>query len=57
MPFKSTPSFHLSRIEDFEYEKPIEEAVHVHEVCKLDNDPRDLDKVIRDFFGYTYTSC
>ena len=37
MPFESTPSFHLNRIEDIEYKKPVEEVIHVPEVCILDN--------------------
>ena len=51
MPFESTPLYLLNRIEELEYQKPVEKAVHVHEVCKLDNDSRCLDKVIRDYMA------
>jgi len=47
MPFESTPSFHLNRIEDLEYKKPVEEVIHVYEVCILDNYPQFL-KIVRD---------
>ena len=57
MPFESTLSFHLNQIEELEYEKPIEEDVHVRKVFKLDNDPWCRDKVNRVYFGYMYTSC
>ena len=39
MPFEPIPSFHLNLIEKFEYEKPVEEVVHVHTVCKVDDSP------------------
>jgi len=48
MPFEFTPSFHLNRIEEIEYKKPVEEVIHVHEVCILDNNPQYLKIVIRD---------
>ena len=48
MPFESTPSFYLNQIEEFEYKKPIEEVIHVHEVCILDNYTQFMKKVIRD---------
>jgi len=37
MPFEPTPSFYLNQIEELEYEKHVEEVVHVHKVCKVDD--------------------
>jgi len=51
MPFESTLSFHLNRIEELEHEKPVEEVVKVHEVYKLANDPQCLDEVIRNYLA------
>jgi len=51
MPFESTPSFHLNRIEELEHEKHVEKVVKVHEVYKLDNDPQCLDEVIRYYLA------
>ena len=48
MPFES-PLFHFNQFKELECEKPVEEVVYVHEVCKLDHGTRCLDKVIRDY--------
>ena len=48
IPFDSIPSFHRNQIEDFEYEKPFEEVVHVYKVCKVDDAPLCLDKLFKD---------
>ena len=48
MPFESTPLFHLNRIEELEYKKPVKESIYVHKVCILDNYPQFLERVIRD---------
>ena len=50
MPFEFQ-LFHFNQFKEFEYEKPIEKVVRVHEVCKLYNDPQCLNKVIRDYFA------
>jgi len=47
MPFEPIPSFHLNLIEKFEYEKPVEEVVHVHTVCKVDA-PLCLNELFKD---------
>ena len=48
MPFEPTLSFHLNRIKEFEYKKHVEEVIHVHEVCILDNYSQYLKNVIKD---------
>jgi len=48
MPFEFIPSFHLNKFEEFEYEELVDEVVHVHEVCKFDDDPLCLDGLLRD---------
>ena len=50
-PFKSTPSFHVNRIEELEDDKHVEEVVNKHEMYKLDNDPQCLDEVIRNYLA------
>jgi len=48
MSFESTPLFHLNRIDELEFKKPVEEVIHVHEVWILDDYPQFSKKVIRD---------
>jgi len=39
MPFESSLSFHMNQIEEFEYEKQVEEVMQGYKVCNDDNDP------------------
>ena len=54
MPFES-PLFHFNQFEELEYEKRVEEVVHVHEVYNLDDDPLCLDELCLDDDLDTYT--
>jgi len=47
MAFES-PLFHFNQFEEHEYEKQVEEVVHVHEACNLDDDPLCLDELYID---------
>ena len=47
LPFES-PLFHFNQFEELEYEKQIEEVVHVYEACNLDNDPMCLNGLCLD---------
>ena len=47
MPFES-PLFHFNQFKELEYEKHVEEVVHVHEACNLDDDPLCLDELCID---------
>ena len=54
MPFKS-PLFHFNQFKELEYEKHVEEVVHVHEACNLHDDPLCLDELCLDDDLDTYT--
>jgi len=47
MPFESR-LFHFNQFEELEYEKQVEDVVHVHAICNLDNDPMCLDELSLD---------